>query len=394
VEIRTLSIDQVRPAPYNPRLDLKPGDAEYDKLARVIDEFDLVEPLVWNERSGNLVGGHQRLKVLTARGDTEVQVSVVNLSEEQEKALNIALNKIGGDWDEEKLAALLAELESSGLEMSLTGFSDAEIAQLFLGTGIPEAIEEDEVPDLPEEPVTRRGDLWLLGNHRLLCGDATNPADVKRVMDGAIADIVFTDPPYGVDYVGKTKDALTIQNDNLGFEGTRSLVADALRVAIGSLAAGAPFYICSPAGDMELAFRLALIDAGLQLRQQLVWVKDQFVLGRQDYHWRHEAILYGWKQGAAHPFGGGRTQDTVWEIDRPRRSAEHSTTKPVAVVARALANSSLPGQIVLDPFLGSGTTLVAAERLGRRCFGLDVDARYCDVIVARFEALGGKAVLA
>jgi DNA modification methylase len=207
-------------------------------------------------------------------------------------------------------------------------------------------------------------------------------------MQGEYADLIFTDPPYGVNYVGKTKDALTIQNDALGDDGTRELVADILTVA--PLREGGVFYVCSPAGNTETAFRLAIQDAGLSLRQCLCWVKQQFVLGRQDYHWRHESILYGWREGAAHYFVDDRTQDTVWEIDRPSRNDAHPTMKPIALVAKAIANSSRLHEIVYDACGGSGTTLIASDQLNRHCRMVEIDPRYCDVILTRWEQLTGR----
>jgi DNA modification methylase len=214
-------------------------------------------------------------------------------------------------------------------------------------------------------------------------------------MAGEAADMVFCDPPYGISYVGKTREALKIENDALGTEATRALVADSMRLALKYMKGGAAFYVCAPAGcsedgDMGLAFRQALADAGMRLRQAIAWVKDAFVMGRQDYHWRHEDILYGWKEGAGHYFVNDRTQDTVWEIPRPRRSEEHPTMKPVELVTRALANSSRPGELVYEPFSGSGTTIAAAEKLGRRCYAVELDPRYVDVAVRRWEKLTGQ----
>jgi DNA modification methylase len=388
MQIRTVPIVDINPAPYNPRRDLKPGDHDYDALSRGIEAFGLVEPLVWNQRTGTLVGGHQRLKILIARGDAEVEVSVVDLDEAHEKLLNIALNEISGEWDLPTLQDLLASLDATSSDLSLTGFTVDELARMMTATF--GGVVEDEPPEPPEEPITKPGDIWLCGEHRVMCGDSTKCEDVARLMDGRNATMVFTDPPYGVAYVGKTKSALTIKNDREGFAGTQALVADSLTQAVAFLSTGGAFYVCSPAGDMELPFRLGLIDAGLTLRQQIVWCKDQFVMGRQDYQWRHEAILYGWKDGAAHFFAGGRTQDTVWEIPRPKRSEQHPTMKPVALMAKGIENSSSAGAIVLDPFLGSGTTLATCEQLGRVCYGMELDPRYAQVCIERWQALTGK----
>jgi DNA modification methylase len=256
------------------------------------------------------------------------------------------------------------------------------------------------VPDLPHEPSVKTGELFALGQHRLLCGDSTDVADVRRVFgDAGEADLLWTDPPYGVAYQTKLSleeavarhrrtDGLEVANDTLTPEATRALVSASLRWA--PLKAGGAFYVASPSGDMETVFRLALEGAGLQLRQQLVWVKDAFVMGRQDYHWRHETVLYGWRDGASHTFHGGRTQDTVWEIPRPRRSENHPTMKPVELVARALRNSSSARDTVYEPFAGSGTTIIAAEQTGRRCVALEIDPRYAQVAIERWETFTGQ----
>jgi site-specific DNA-methyltransferase (adenine-specific) len=262
----------------------------------------------------------------------------------------------------------------------------------------------DDIPEILVDPGVKTGDLFALGDHRLLCGDSTKPKDVARLMDGAIADIIWTDPPYGVGYQSteklltgdkyashRRKDGKTLSNDDLTAEQTRQLVTESLRLA--PLKPGGVFYVCSPSGDLELQFRLALIDAGMPLRQQVVWAKDRFVFGRQDYQWRHETVLYGWKDGAAHYFIDDRTQDTVWEIPRPARSEEHPTMKPVELVVRSLNNSSLPGQVVYEPFDGSGTTIIASEQLGRRCYAIEIDPKYVSVAIERWQNFsGGKAV--
>ena len=234
----------------------------------------------------------------------------------------------------------------------------------------------------------RRGDVWALGPHKLMCGDSTRSEDVVRLLGADVVDLLWSDPPWGCQIRGRTKKALTIVNDDLGPDGTRALVAAALRLA--PLRPGGAFYVAAPSGpELHLAFLLALGDAGLTAHQTLVWVKDRFVLGHADYHARHENILYGWRDGRAHQFVKDRTQDTVWEIPRPARSAEHPTMKPVELVARAIRNSSTPGQLVYDPFAGSGSTLIAAEQTGRRCRAMELDPRYAQVILERWAALVG-----
>jgi DNA modification methylase len=394
MEIKKISVELINPATYNPRKDLRPGDPEYEKLRRSIEEFGFVEPLVWNQRTGNLVGGHQRYKILLEQGFTEVECSVVDLDEAKEKALNVALNKISGDWDYQKLAELLEGIKLTGLGVELTGFDTAEIDKLmsdFLYDMEPEEDHfnlEEELEKI-EDPITQKGDIWLLGRHRLLCGDATFAEDVDRLMDGHLASMIFTDPPYNVDYVGKTKDALKIKNDKMGNQQFYSFLLDAFTNMHAVTEPGGGIYICH-ADSEGINFRTAMVDAGWNLKQCIVWVKNTIVMGRQDYHWQHEPILYGWKPGRAHQWMGDRKQSTVWQFDKPSRNADHPTMKPVGIPARAIKNSSKPGGIVADFFLGSGSTLIAAEQTGRICYGMELDPVYCDVIVKRWEQYTGQ----
>lgn len=236
------------------------------------------------------------------------------------------------------------------------------------------------------------GTLWALGQHRMLCGDCSDPVAVSRLMAGENADLIVTDPPFGVAYVGKRTRRRPIRNDDLSGPDLRSLLAMAFRAV--PLKPGGAFYVCAPAGQRQTDFRLALADAGLDLKQCLVWMKHHFVLSRQDYHAKHESILYGWKPGAPHYFVADRTQHTVWEFKKPQKSPLHPTAKPVPLVARAIANSSLPGETVFDGFGGAGSVLIGCEELGRRCRMVEIEPHYCDVAVARWEQLTGrKAVL-
>jgi site-specific DNA-methyltransferase (adenine-specific) len=249
--------------------------------------------------------------------------------------------------------------------------------------------DPDQVPEPPPDPVTKPGDLIELGDHRLLCGDSTKREDVDRVLGGERPATTCSDPPYGVEYVGKTKDALTVRND--GAAGLRQLLTDSLGHAFDVCLEGAVWYVAAPAGPQFEDFAAVLSKLGVW-RQTLVWVKDSMVLGRSDYHYRHEAIFYGWKPGKAHREPPDRTQTTVWEVPRPKASREHPTMKPVALYARMLKNSTTVGSVVYEPFCGSGTTLIAAEQLGRRCYGIEIDPGYCDVVVARWEAFTGRKV--
>lgn len=393
MRIERIPIDRLIPADYNPRKDLQPGDPEYEKLKRSIEEFGFVEPLVWNKRTGRLVGGHQRLKVLKAKGIKEVEVSVVDLPENKEKALNIALNKIEGDWDFPKLKDVLEEIDTGEFDIEITGFDTEEIERLM--TQFAEDNPEEDDFDVEkaieeiEEPITKPGDIWVLGRHRILCGDATSLDDVKRLMQGQMADMVFTDPPYNVDYTGKTKDALKIQNDKMANDQFRQFLYDAFSNALAVTNEGCAIYICH--ADFEgYNFRGAMVDAGWLLKQCIIWVKNTIVMGRQDYQWQHEPILYGWKPGGKHKWFSDRKQSTVWQFDKPTRSADHPTMKPIGIPARAMKNSCKPKGLVLDLFLGSGSTLLAAEQTGRACYGTELDPVYCDVIVRRWEEFTGQ----
>jgi len=453
MNIKIIPIHKINPAPYNPRKDLKPGDEEYERLKRSIKEFGYVDPIIWNERTGNLVGGHQRFKILTEESDIkEIAASVVSLSDSEEKALNIALNKISGDWDEEKLAALLDELQQEDFDISLTGYDLEEAEQLIESLSLNEAlndidsIEDDEFDtdeayeEAKKNPITKNGDIWILGNHRLMCGDSTNENDVAKLMDGNTVQMIFTDPPYNVNYQGGANGTREgIKNDHMDSE----LFLEFLRKAYQNMAtfteAGGAIYVCHADTEGE-NFRNAMKEKGFLLKQVLVWVKNTFVLSRQDYHWQHEPILYGWKAGGSHKWNGDRLQSTtfdeqtdvsivnkgdhhiltftngersivmkvdnyeilnvvedgkksVWRFDKPNRSEEHPTMKPIPIPARAIINSSKPGEHVMDLFGGSGSTLIAAEKTGRKCFTMELDPAYCDVIVKRYEELtGNKAI--
>lgn len=403
MNVRKIPISMIKAAEYNPRVDLQPGDAEYEKLKRSIEDFGYIEPVIWNEVTGNIVGGHQRHKILVnEQGLTEIEVVAVQLEPEREKALNIALNKIGGDWDLPKLQDLMSDLKEMDFDLSLTGFDMADLDELFQSEPFSFDLEnieveeddfdvEDELSKI-EEPVTKHGDLWILGRHRLLCGDSTNLADVDRLMDGKRAGMVFTDPPYNVDYTGKTKDALKIENDKMADSQFKEFLVAIYQNLFHVSEEGAAIYVCHADSEGH-NFRQAMLEAGWLLKQCLIWVKNSFVLGRQDYHWRHEPILYGWKPGAAHRWYSDRKQDTVWEIDKPARNGEHPTMKPIALVSRALQNSSKRGDIILDLFGGSGSTLLAADQTERTAYLMELDPKYCDVIVKRWEQHSGETAL-
>jgi len=398
MEIKNIQIATIKLAKYNPRRDLQPGDPDYEKLKKSMREFDLVEPLVWNKRSGNLIGGHQRLKILIEQGAEMVDVSVVDLPDRKEKALNLALNKIRGDWDMSRLRDILEELDIGDFDIEITGFDDKEIETLMTQFHIPEEglTDDDEIPE-KVETICKTGDLWQLNSHFLLCGDATKESDIKKLMGGEKADCIWTDPPYGVHYGDKLKKAnpmgyrvRTIEGDNLSPDKLSEFLNSALVNMASVSRNGTPIYVACPPGKSLPILIGAFIGSGFDFHWQLVWVKDQLVLSRADYHFRHENILYGWKAGGNHYFTQDRTQDSIFEIPRPKLSKEHPTMKPVLLIECMLKNSSKIKQIVLDPFGGSGSTMIAAEKLGRRCFMMEISPEYTSVILKRWANFTGK----
>lgn len=393
MNIQIIDINKLIPATYNPRKDLKPDDAEYIKIKNSIVKFGFVSPLVIN-KDMTVIGGHQRLKVLKDLGITEVECIVVDLDKTNEKALNIALNKIQGDWDEDKLEALLQELKLEEFDMNLTGFDFDEVDEILndINGTKEDNFDVDSAYEEIEEPITKPGDIWILGNHRLMCGDSTHKDDIMRLMNNQDADMLLTDPPYNVDYVGKTAEALKIKNDNMDdnqfYEFLRKVFENMYIVT----KEGASIYVFH--ADTEgINFRKAFKDAGFKLAECLIWKKDCFVMGRQDYQWQHEPVLYGWKEGKAHYFINDRTQSTILEFDRPKQSTLHPTMKPIDLIAKLIKNSSKENDIILDLFGGSGSTTIAAEQLNRKCYTMELDPKYCDVIVKRWETMTNREAI-
>ncbi len=393
MNIQKIRIDKLKPATYNPRKDLKPNDPEYIKIKNSIENFGYVSPLIINNDM-TVIGGHQRLKVLKELGFTELECIVVDLDKTNEKALNIALNKIQGDWDEEKLEDLLQELKLQNFDTNLTGFDFDEVDEILkdMNGSKEDDFDIDSAYEEIEEPITKPGDVWILGNHRLMCGNSTQKEDVIHLMNNKKADMLLTDPPYNVDYVGKTVDALKIANDNMNDVQFYEFLKQAFINMFDFTKEGASIYVFH--ADTEgLNFRKAFKDAGFKLAECLIWKKDCFVMGRQDYQWQHEPILYGWKEGAAHHFINDRTQSTILEFDRPKQSALHPTMKPIDLIARLVKNSSKENDIILDLFGGSGSTIITAEQLNRICYSMELDPKYCDVIVKRWETLTNKEAI-
>lgn len=387
MNIQKINILKLKPSEYNPRKDLQPEDEEYIKIKNSILEFGYVAPVIINADM-TVIGGHQRLKVLKELGYEEIQCIVVDLDKNKEKALNLALNKISGEWDNDKLEAILAELKETDIDMNITGFSNDEIDDILkdiMGSNEDDFDLEEALEEI-EEPITKVGDIWKLGKHRLLCGDSTQQEEVMRLMNNQEADMLLTDPPYNVDYEGT---AGKIENDNMNETEFYNLLIDAFKNMHSVAKSGCPIYVFH--ADTEgLNFRNAFKNAGFKLAQCLVWVKNTFVMGRQDYQWKHEPILYGWKEGKAHYFIDSRSQNTVLEFDKPTRNAEHPTMKPIDLLVYLIKNSSKENNLIVDLFGGSGSSLIAAEQTNRICYTMELDPRYCDVIIKRWETLTGQ----
>jgi site-specific DNA-methyltransferase (adenine-specific) len=367
------------------------SDEQVAQIAASIKEFGWTNPILIDGDKG-IIAGHGRLKAAMRLGLEEIPaIELSHLTEIQKKALIIADNKLAlnAGWDNELLSLELEELELEGLDLSLTGFGEEEINALKPEVVNEGLTDEDAVPEPPPEPITKPGDIWILGKHRLMCGDSTSIDHLEKLCDGRQVDMWLTDPPYNVAYEGKTKDALTIKNDSMSDDTFRQFLRDAYTAADSVMKAGAVFYIWH--SDSEgYNFRGAAQDAGWKVRQCLIWKKSTMVMGRQDYHWKHEPCLYGWKEGAGHLWAADRKQTTILEFDKPSRNGEHPTMKPVALFEYQMLNNTKGGDIVLDSFGGSGTTLVAAEKNGRVAYLMELDPKYCDVIIKRWEEFTGQ----
>lgn len=390
-----VEIEKVIPNPRNPN---KHSEKQIALLSKIIAAQGWRAPITVSTRSGFIVRGHGRLLAARKLGLAEVPVDYQAYeTEAAEWADLIADNRLSelSETDELLLKDLLQELGTSELDLELTAYTADEIDQML---GSAKEVQEDDFDadkalSEIDEAKTKLGDIYILGKHRLLCGDSTDAAAVEKLMDGQKADIAVTDPPYNVGYTGGTKDALTIQNDKQEDSDFRQFLSAAFTNMDAAMKPGAVFYIWH-ADSEGYNFRAACKDAGWQVRQCLIWNKNQLVMGRQDYHWKHEPCLYGWKEGAAHLWASDRKQTTILCFDRPQKNAEHPTMKPVALLAYQIANNTKGEDIALDLFGGSGTTLVACEQLGRKCYMMELDPKYCDVIIKRWEELtGNKAEL-
>ena len=359
---------------------------QVNRIANSIKEFGMCDPIgVWG-KDNLIIEGHGRLMALKKLGYTEAPIiRLDHLSEEQRKAYTLAHNKSAeSEWDFEILSDELKSIVD--IDMMEFGFD------LSLDEEEPKVIE-DEIPEIPVEPKAKYGDIYQLGNHRLMCGDATVLEDVRTLMNDNKADLLLTDPPYNVDYEGKTKDSLKIKNDNMGDNQFKQFLTDSFSNANEVMKEGASFYIWH-ADSEGYNFRSACKDVSWKVRQCLIWNKNTMVMGRQDYQWKHEPCLYGWKEGASHNWYSDRKQTTILEFNKPNKSELHPTMKPLDLFAYQMKNSTAKGDIVLDLFGGSGTTLMVSEQLDRNAYVMELDPRYVDAIINRWENMtGSKGVL-
>ena len=381
MNIVNVKIAEVTPYANNPRNN----DAAVESVAKSIEKFGFIGAIILN-KDKVIINGHTRVKACKKLGmETVPAIIVDHLTKEQEDALRIADNKTGeiAEWNEDLLRAELKALEEAGFGIEDLGFDNSELEALLEGDVSVSVGETDPnaAPEVPEVAVSRLGEVYVLGNHRLVCGDATKAEDVGRVCKEGEADMWLTDPPYNVAYEGSN--GLTIQNDSMEDVKFREFLRTAFGHAEKTLKPGAPFYIFH-ADSEGYNFRGACHDIGLRVRQCLVWKKNALVLGRQDYQWIHEPCLYGWKEGGPHPWYADRSQTTVMEFNKPKKNDVHPTMKPVEMLVYLLQNSSKRGDVVLDTFGGSGSTLIACEQTGRVCKTVELDPRYCDAIRRRW----------
>ena len=386
---KTIPVEQLIPYARNSRTH---SDAQIAQIAASIREFGFLNPIIIDGDRG-IISGHGRVMAARILGlDSLPCIEASHLTEAQRKAYVIADNKLAlnAGWDNDLLRVELSELGELGFDLELTGFSVDEISALEVDPEPAQGLtDEDAVPEPPDNPVTVDGDVWLMGGHRLMCGDSTSIDAVERLMDGEKADMLITDPPYNVDYAGKTKEALTIKNDAMGDSQFRQFLRDSYTSADSVMKPGAVFYVWH-ADSEGYNFRGAAKDVGWTVRQCLIWKKSSMVMGRQDYHWRHEPCLYGWKDGSGHLWASDRKQTTVLEFDRPSRNSEHPTMKPVVLFEYQILNNTKGSDIVLDSFGGSGTTAIACQKHGRKARLMEIDPKYCDVIVKRWQDFTGK----
>ena len=384
-ELKVLPVSVLKPAEYNPRKKLKPGDKEYEKIKNSIQEFGFADPLVVN-KDMTIIGGHQRLSVAMELGYTEVPCAVVDVDKVREKALNIALNKITGAWDETLLAQLLSEIKEADFNVDLTGFEPPEMDQL-MSKVYDKDVKDDDFDiesELKQPAFSKPGDIWLLGRHRIICGDSTDPATYEKLMDGEKANLLLTDPPYLVAYSNTSG---SIKNDNLNDKEGYEFLKKAFECFKENLSDDSACYVFY-ATSKSRVFYDAFEDAGFRVSCGLVWRKDRLVLSRTDYQQNFEPVIYGWKKDGKHTWYGDRKQTTCFDFDRPKSSKDegegHPTSKPVPLMAYLIKQSTMTNGIVLDGFHGSGSTMIACEQLDRKCRAIELDEKFVDVQVKRY----------
>jgi site-specific DNA-methyltransferase (adenine-specific) len=382
MKIERLAITELKLDPNNAR---KHDETNLDAIAGSLTQFGQRKPIVIS-KDNTVVAGNGTVTAAQKLGWQEIDVVRIPAEWDADriKAFALADNRSAelAAWDVKVLNAQLMELVELDFDIQEIGFEMPQVLEL-------ETQEEEELPEPPADPVTKLGDVWQLGEHRLICGDSLELGTYDKLLGKEKADMVWTDPPYGVSYVGGTKDALTIMNDTLNPAELESFLRDAFTSIFASTRPGACWYVAAPSGSLFQSFSIPLSERDVW-KHTLVWVKNVLVMGRADYHYRHESIFYGWTPGAAHQTPADRKQDSVWEVDKPRANKEHPTMKPIELITRAIQNSSRVGEIVLDSFGGSGSTLIAAEQTKRKARLIELDPKYCDVIVKRWETLTGQ----
>jgi site-specific DNA-methyltransferase (adenine-specific) len=387
MNIEKINIEQLLPYAKNSRTH---DDAQVAQLAASIKEFGFNNPVLV-DGEGTIIAGHGRVMAARKLGLNEVPaIKLGHLTENQKKAYIIADNRLAlnAGWDTEMLTLEIKDLQSEDFDLSLMGFDEEELAKLLEPDVVDGLTDPDAVPDVPDEPKTKPGDVYQLGNHRLMCGDSTSVDAVEKLMDKNLADQLITDPPYNVDYEGS--DGQKIKNDSMDDSAFRSFLYDAFSLAFSFMKNGASFYIWH--ADLEgYNFRGAVIDCGQKIRSCLIWNKPSIVMGRSDYHWKHEPCLYGWKDGASHLWATDRKQSTVIDfVSKVKKNDLHPTMKPVELIEYQILNNTKGQDIVLDLFGGSGTTIIACEKSGRNARVMELDPKYCDVIVKRWEEFTGQ----
>jgi DNA modification methylase len=400
-KIEKREIEKLIPYARNSRTH---SDAQVAQIAASIKEWGWTMPILIDE-DGGIIAGHGRVLAARSLGHESVPVVVAKgWSDAKKRAYVIADNKLSlnAGWDDEMLKLELKDLQAMDYEMDLIGFSAEDLETILNEVETTEGLtDEDAVPEVPEEPKTKLGDIYQLGRHRLMCGDSTSIDAVEKLMDGQFADIVITDPPYGVSYADKNKSLnavnkgnriqTEIKNDHLQGEDLTDFFFEAFSSMFIAMKPGSPFYVFAPQGGEQMMMMMMMMQkSGLPVRHELIWVKNNHVLGRADYHYKHEPVLYGWKDGAGHPWYGDRNKFSIWNINKPTQSKLHPTMKPIELIEIPMLNSSKGQDIVLDLFGGSGSTMIAAEKQGRCARLMELDPKYCDVIVKRWEDFTGK----